>query len=125
LRWKLFFSDLDEDKTGYVSFDALVGAQDYCELPIIDDVERLKRYMAEWGSNGSITLEQFLLMMCPAGLRALESSNVAMLESGNAITRSDTGNWYMQDDDENGREKVLEAFRRSAKKISNAKRLSA
>merc|ERR1719265_627455 len=54
------FSDLDEDNTGYVSFDVLVAAKDYCELPIIDDVNRLKKYMAEWGSDGSITLEQFL-----------------------------------------------------------------
>jgi len=96
------FSDLDEDNTGYVSFEALVAARDDCKLPIIDDVDRLKQCMAEWGATdrGCITLEQFLLLMCPAGFRAFESSNVATLESGSAITRSDTGTWYMQDGDE-------------------------
>merc|ERR1712216_148043 len=97
------FSDLDDDNTGYVSFDVLVAAKDDFGLSIIDDVDRLTRYMAEWGSDGSITLEQFLLMMCPAGNRALESSNIAMLESGVVLTRSDSGTWYAQDDDENQR----------------------
>jgi hypothetical protein len=121
------FSDLDKDNMGYVSFEKLVSAQDYCMLPIIDDVDNLKRYMAEWGSSesGCITLEQFLLMMCPAGFRALDSSNVATLESGAAITRSNTGTWYIQDEDEIGRRQVLEAFRRSVKKCSHAKRLAA
>jgi len=96
------FSDLDVDNTGYVSFEALVAAQDDCKLPIIDDVDRLKQHMAEWGATGSacITLGQFICMMCPSGFRAFESSNVATLESGTAITRSDSGTWYTQDEDE-------------------------
>lgn len=120
------FSDLDRDKTGYVSFRALVDARDDCMLPIIDDVDMLKLHMAESGSSrrGCITLEQFLRMMCPAGLRASESSNVATDESGTAIARSETGTWYRQVDDEKGRHQALEAFRRSVKKCSNAKRLT-
>eukprot|EP00746_Dinoflagellata_sp_MGD_P117675 gnl/MRDRNA2_/MRDRNA2_53570_c0_seq1.p1 gnl/MRDRNA2_/MRDRNA2_53570_c0~~gnl/MRDRNA2_/MRDRNA2_53570_c0_seq1.p1 ORF type:complete len:570 (-),score=81.83 gnl/MRDRNA2_/MRDRNA2_53570_c0_seq1:206-1846(-) len=120
------FSDLDKENTGYVSFEALVAARDSCMLPIIDDVDMIKRYMAEQDASGSgcITLEQFLLMMCPAGFRALKSSNIATLESGAAISRSNTGTWYMSDDDEHGRGQILEAFRRSVKKCSNAKMLS-
>jgi hypothetical protein len=94
------FSDIDTDKTGHVSFEALVAARDIIDLPIIDDVDKLKCCMAEWGCTGSITLEQFLLLMCPAGFRARKSSNVATLESGMSITRSDTGTWYTQDDED-------------------------
>jgi hypothetical protein len=120
------FSDLDTDKTGYVSFEALVAARDDCMLPIIDDVDMLKLHMAQWGSSrsGCITLEEFLHMMCPAGLRALESSTVATDESGIAIARRDTGTWYRQVHDETGRRQVLDAFKRSVKKYSNAKRLT-
>jgi hypothetical protein len=121
------FSDLDADNTGYVSFEDLVAARDDCKLPIIDDVDKLKRYMEEWGStdSGCITFEQFLLMMCPAGFRALESSDVATLESGTAISRSDTGTWYTQDDEEDVHQQISEAFRRCVKKCSNANKLMA
>jgi len=114
------FSDIDEDKTGHVSFEALLAARDIVDLPIIDDVDRLKHCMAEWGcsDSGLITFEQFLLLMCPAGLRAFESSNVATLESGTAITRSNTGTWYTRDNE------VLEPFRRSVRKCSHAKRMA-
>merc|ERR1711977_560605 len=66
---KRVFCDLDQDKTGHVSFEALVAARDIVDLPIIDDVDRLKHCMAEWGcsDSGFVTFEQFLLLMCPAG----------------------------------------------------------
>lgn len=120
------FSDIDAGKTGYVSFEALVAARDIVDLPIIDDVDRLKRCMAEWGCSDSefITLEQFLLLMCPAGLRAVESSDVVTMESGTVITRSDTGRWYTEDD-EHVHQGVLEPFRRSVRRFLHAKRMAA
>jgi hypothetical protein len=94
------FSDLDYAKTGCVSFEALATAQDELDLPLIGR-DMLEQYMKKLDTTGSgcITLEQFLLMMCPAGFRALECSNVATLESGAAIVRSYSGTWYARDDE--------------------------
>lgn len=41
------FTELDVEKTGYVSFEILAAARDECHLPLIDP-DRLKHYTAEW-----------------------------------------------------------------------------
>jgi len=89
------FVDLDNDLDGHVSFDSLASATDALNLPIIDP-DTLNHYKREWDADGSgkVTLEQFLLMMCPAGFRAFEGAEVATHENGAAIVRSISGRWH-------------------------------
>jgi hypothetical protein len=91
------FADLGGSQTRNVSHHCLAAARDECGLPMIDS-DRLQHHIEEWGIaiDDDISLEQFLVMMCPAGFRAFESAELAVHASGTSIIRSKSGTWYRQ-----------------------------
>lgn len=91
------FADLGGSQTCNVPYRCLAAARDECGLPMIDS-DRLQHHIEELGidiDNG-ISLEQFLVIMCPAGFRAFEDAQLAVHTSGTNIIRSKSGTWYRQ-----------------------------
>lgn len=64
------------------------------------DEEEEANYEADWsiGKERQITVEEFLMMMCPAGFRAFENAHIGSTKDGNfMVLEADTGNWCQTD----------------------------
>lgn len=88
------FAELDKPGTGRVSWKVLAETMDDCERPLVDP-DIVQGYAEAWDKDGmgSFTLQDFLMMMCPAGFRAFGDAQSAMDESGVELLKSPSGNW--------------------------------